>query len=193
MRRALLPLVMALFVLSRPEVARADEPQPVHRYADDRLPPPSARTKLLLVGAGVTTAFYLPVLGASYIWSDAAGAAESRIPVAGPWMQLTKTKTCARDPDAPASCNDFGRIFGAILLALDGIGQAGGVAIMAQSLFIRTAPRGSSAALHTPGPSYSSIAHRRRFLTYRSGDFEVSARPTSLPGADFALGVVGKF
>jgi hypothetical protein len=196
MKRALLRILICWAILAVPLRAWADEPKPVHRYADDRLPPPSARTNLILLGAGITAGFYLPVLGASYLWPDSRGAADSRIPLAGPWMQVAQTKTCARDPNAPRDCNDFARIFGAILLALDGVGQAGGVGLMVQGLFLHTAPltpRTTSGLAAGDWNHFSQVSHRRRLLTYSSGDFEVSARPTSIPGADFGMGLVGRF
>lgn len=137
----------ALAVALVPLSAHADEPEPVHRYGDDRRPPPPVRAKLLLTGAALTGAFYLPALGASYLYPDHEGAAQMRIPVAGPWMGLSHTKLCNARPEL-GDCNNFLQVFGAVLLVFDGIGQAGGVGLMLQSVFVPTGPsravRGSS-------------------------------------------------
>jgi hypothetical protein len=181
--------------LMSPQVALADEPEPVHRYEDDRRPPGSARTKLFLVGAAVTGAFYAPVLGASYIWDRHLGAEQMRTPVAGPWLGFSKTKLCNARPDLDR-CNNFLVVTGAVLLVFDGIGQAGGAGLMLQSLFIPTGPkraeRGSSESAGAEGPVYQSTANSAG-LTLRRKSFEITPVPTVGGDSDFGLSFVGRF
>jgi hypothetical protein len=184
MRKRLLALFAVLFAsaaLFAPE-ARADEPEPLHRYTDDRRPPGSVRTKLFLTGAAVTGAFYVPVLGASYIWDEHPAAAQMRIPVAGPWLGFSKTKLCADRPEE-GKCSEFLVVTGAVLLVLDGIGQAGGVGLMLESIFLPTGPR--RAARQTS----ASLAP----LTWQSGNFRVTPVPTVGRNSDLGLSLLGSF
>lgn|GEM_PF-1259853 len=181
----------ALFL--SPGLARADEPDPLHRYQDDRLPPPRARGRVLLTGALFTTAFYAPVLGASYLWPDHKGTAQMRIPVVGPWIALGRTQLCSDRPYNP-DCSDFIQVLGAVLLAFDGIGQAGGVGIMLQGLFMNTGSREAyRSSLYRS--DFSSLTHDRpaRPLTFRSGDFELTPVPLVNGQSDLGLAFVGQF
>lgn len=185
--------------LTSTSVARADEPEPVHRYEDDSRPPGAVRTKLFLTGAAVTGGFYAPVLGASYLWDQHPGAEQMRIPVAGPWLAFSKTKLCNARPDLD-NCSNFLVVTGAVLLVLDGIGQAGGAGLMLESIFLPTGPkravRGASegALLTRSGGAagYSSTSSRRPF-TWRAHSLEVTPVPTVGGASDFGLSLVGSF
>jgi hypothetical protein len=128
--------------------ARAAEPTggqaPVSTPVD--LPPPSARTKHLLAGAATTAVWYGGALGASYIWPDAPGASDLRIPVAGPWMALGETGCAEDDPD----CSVVVVVLRAVLTAIDGVGQAGGLLILGEGLFLPT--RSERSAERTQAP-----------------------------------------
>lgn len=183
---------MASAGLTSTQVARADEPEPVHRYEDDSRPPGRARTRLFLTGAAVTGAFYAPVLGASYIWDRHLGAEQMRIPVAGPWLGFSKTKLCNARPDLDR-CSNFLVVTGAVLLVLDGIGQAGGVGLMLESIFLPTGPKravrgGAESALLT-----SQDTPSRRPFTWRANSFEFTPVPTVGGDSDFGLSLVGSF
>jgi hypothetical protein len=194
---ATLGAFIAISTLAHSTTAVADEPAAVHRFVDDKLPPPRARGKVLLAGTLITGLFYLPVLGASYIWPDQRGASDLRIPVVGPWMTLGQTRLCNADPNADADCNNFLRVTGAVLLAFDGLGQAGGVAVMLQSLFMRTGSGSAEQASESPSEfsALSSLPQRppNRPLTYRSGDFEMTPVPMVGAGSDLGLAFIGQF
>ena len=194
-------LLLGLAALCTAPTAFADEPASVHRYVDDSLPPGSARTKLILTGAAFTTVFYLPVLGSSYLWPDHQGASQMRIPVVGPWLGLSKTYLCNTEPDN-ADCNDFLRVTGAVLLVLDGIGQAGGVGLMLEGLFMKTGKPSAAAPESAYGdysprryqlPTYGRKDVRRAPLTFQSGDFQVTPVPVVGGGSDLGLAFVGRF
>ncbi|MET0790567.1 MAG: hypothetical protein ABW061_03525 [Polyangiaceae bacterium] len=105
----------------------------VPNVALDQYPPPSARTNLLIAGAATTAAWYGLALGSSYIWPDAVGANDLRIPVAGPWVALSHSG-CG----GVADCSKVIVVLRAIATTLDAIGQASGLAIAAEGLFLPT-------------------------------------------------------
>jgi hypothetical protein len=110
-----------------------DAHPPSSGLALDEYPPPSARRNLLLVGLGSTAVWYGGALAASYAAPDAAGAKDLRIPLAGPWMSLSHAG-CDGGPD----CNTLLVVLGAIATTLDGIGQAAGLLLAAEGLFMPT-------------------------------------------------------
>lgn len=99
----------------------------------DEYPPPAARRNLMIAGFGSTAAWYGAALGVSFAVDDPAMAKDLRIPFAGPWMALTHTG-CGGGPQ----CNTFLVVLGAIATSLDGIGQAAGLALAAEGLFMPT-------------------------------------------------------
>src|SRR4051812_25820378 len=114
-----------------------------HSVTLDEYPPPAARRNLLLVGIASTAVWYGGALGASYAVDDPAMAKDLRIPFAGPWMALTHTG-CGGGPD----CNTLLVVLGAIATSLDGIGQAAGLALAGEGLFMPTQePKRAHAAL----------------------------------------------
>jgi hypothetical protein len=123
----------------------------------DEYPPPAARRNLLIVGIASTAVWYGAALGTSYAVDDPAMAKDLRIPFAGPWMALTHTG-CGGGPD----CNTFLVVLGAIATTLDGIGQAAGLALAGEGLFMPTQePKRARAALRaTP---HSDFAWRPTF------------------------------
>jgi len=116
-----------------------------------------------------------------------------RIPVVGPWIALGRTQLCSDRPYNP-DCSDFIQVLGAVLLAFDGIGQAGGVGIMLQGLFMNTGSREAyRSSLYRS--DFSSLTHDRpaRPLTFRSGDFELTPVPLVNGQSDLGLAFVGQF
>jgi len=99
----------------------------------DRYPPPSTRGKLLFAGVATTAAWYGLALGSSYAWPDTVGANDLRIPVAGPWMALSHSG-CGNVSD----CSTVIVVLRAIATTLDGIGQATGLGLAAEGLFLPT-------------------------------------------------------
>lgn len=123
--------------------ARAEEPtQPPIHYYPDRYPAPSARTNVLISGALVAGGSYGLALGTSYLWSDAPTASDLRIPVAGPFMAVAG----AGCGPAESGCNTVGVVIRTIFATLSGVGQVGGIALLAEGLFMRTESRPAPAA-----------------------------------------------
>ncbi len=181
------PLVLGAVVcltawLGVPLEARADEPTRVIRFDPEAYPPPQTRGSLALTGAAVTLGFYAPAFGASYLWPDSPGAEHLRIPVVGPWMKLFQSGCAADDPN----CSTFWVVAGAIFAGIDGLGQAGGVGLMLESLFMTT--REPSAA--TPP---SAALPRLRAATPRTPSFSLRPVPYHAGRDGFGLGVVGIF
>ena len=133
MKRALAGLLL-VGVLSTCATASADEPVRETRYDADEYPPSWASTRLMLVGASITGAWYLGGLSMSFLFPDAPGADDLRIPVAGPWMALADTGCSDEDPD----CSTFTVVLRAILTVMDGVGQVGGLGILAEGAFLPT-------------------------------------------------------
>ena len=117
-----------------PRAALADEPVRPTRVDPGLYPPSGTQLNLALVGVGVTSFWYGAALGASYAWPDAPGAADLRIPVAGPWMALGETGCADDDPN----CSMFTVVLRAILTTIDAVGQTGGVLAVAEAAFMPT-------------------------------------------------------
>jgi len=131
--------------------AAAGREPPVREYVvDEDLPPPATRWKLVLGGVATTAAFYAMAQPFSYAWPDAPGGYDLRVPVVGPWMALADTGCAADNP----GCSKVWYVTRAILTAIDGLGQAGGIAIAFEGIFLPTSDR--VAASPAPG-----IPHRR--------------------------------
>lgn len=114
--------------------AQAQAVPPPQYIPTDTYPPPSTRWKLVLGGVGTTAAFYALAQPFSYAWPDAPGGRDLRIPVAGPWIAI-KNNGCAEDnPD----CSRLWVWTRGILTALDGLGQAGGLLIALEGVFLTT-------------------------------------------------------
>jgi hypothetical protein len=138
---ALLPLLVSFG-------AAAEEPAaatPVTREPlPKEYPPPSAQTTLAVTGSAVLVGWYGLALGASFLEPDAPGARDLRIPVVGPWMAVAQAGCGAGN----AGCSTTWVVVRAILQAMDGVGQAGGLAVIGESLFLPTrAPSTRSASV----------------------------------------------
>lgn len=157
-----------------PDRAGADEPVRVTTYDPGEYPPPSTRWGLLAVGAGSSLAWYGGGLAFSYAWPDAPGASDLRIPVAGPWMALADTGCADGDPD----CSTFMVVARAILTTMNGIGQAGGLAVVGEALFLPTSEPASAT---------------RRTPARRAASVRVQALPVMDPQGGVGLGVFGQF
>ena len=138
--RLVLTLLLAVCALLLPSQARADEPdleptegarQPEAAPKPD-LPPPSTRLNLALTGVGVTAGFYGGALASSLLWHTGPWADEIRIPVVGPWMAMPYFKCGVNEPN----CNTALVIVRGVLAGIDGVGQAGGIFIALESLFL---------------------------------------------------------
>jgi hypothetical protein len=125
--------------------AGADAPRTTPRL----LPTPDARWKIALTGVGTTAFWYGAATGFSYLWPDAPGAADLRVPVIGPWRALAHNGCAADEPD----CDGFGVVLRTILTTIDGVGQAAGLAILAEGLFLPTQEAAFRARSGAPVPA----------------------------------------
>ncbi len=163
--RFLMSLGLTLATASIAGQARAEEPSasaPVDpspaapsapRVTSDA-PPPSARTSLILAGATTTLVSYGLALGGSFLFSedDLRGSKDLRIPIAGPWMQLSQTGCPKNTPD---SCT-FPLVAGAILIVLDGVAQIGGLGMVGEGLFLKTSSA-APAPRKAEGPTVRAV------------------------------------
>ncbi len=121
-------------VLTVSATARAQPVPPPQYVPTDTYPPPSVRWKLVLGGLGTTAGFYAAAQPFSYAWPDAPGSKDLRIPVAGPWLAVKNNGCSEGNPD----CSRFWVWTRGILTAIDGMGQAGGLLIALEGIFIKT-------------------------------------------------------
>lgn len=163
---------LALVATSFSGLARAEEPglstEPAVRPAAD-LPPSGARSTHIVAGVATTGVSYGLAVGASYLFPDFRGASDLRIPVAGPWLALGRTGCPADDPD----CSPVLLVFGALLTIIDGVTQAGGLAIVGEGLFLNTSS-GRALPKKAAGPTWRAV-------------------PLNLGKDGTGLGVVGTF
>lgn len=176
-----LAAVSALAVLSSP--AQAEEPERIIIVDPDAYPPPSARVPTLVAGAALTGIFYGGAVGASYVWPDARGAQDLRIPVVGPWMKLVQTGCSDTNP----GCNTVWLVLGAVAAGLDGLGQAGGIGLLLEGIFMQTRSPASTAqpALRRDSTTKGELATRTGFSWYPV--------PVSAGVDGVGLGVAGAF
>jgi hypothetical protein len=146
---------------SRPLIPTAPPP--------DEYPPSGTRGRLALTGAAVFGAWYGAAVAQSYGWKDAPAHDRLLIPVVGPWMTLAHAG-CSSKEDG---CTDALAVVRAIIAGITAVGQIGGLAVLAESAFMRT---------ERPQPKLT-------------GATSVSIRSFSvLPGRDsLSLGVSGAF
>jgi hypothetical protein len=114
--------------------AAADEPVRPSERDYGEYPPSSTRSTLVIAGLATSAVWYGLGVGMSYAWPDAPGAADLRIPIAGPWMALPETECFDEDDD----CSVVLTILRVVMLGIDGVGQAGGLAVAAEGLFLPT-------------------------------------------------------
>jgi hypothetical protein len=131
----LIPIAAAVSFSSLPVAAQEVESAPnVREPLPLEYPPPAARTALAVTGAAVFVGWYGLAVGASFLDPDAPHATDLRIPVVGPWMAVANAGCNRGDPD----CSTAWVVVRAILHAMDGIGQVGGLAVLGEALFLPT-------------------------------------------------------
>ncbi len=174
-------------ILSAP-LASAGEPEPVIEYYPDQAPPPSTRLTVLGIGALTAAVSYGAALGASYAFDTDPYASDLRIPVVGPWIKLGHTQLCpstttAADTSEPL-CSNVSQVMGAVLVGVDGILQAGSIALLIEGIF-----------LPTRKDSYGSTARfsSRPLHQLRLGEFAFTPSFSAVPGAETSFGFVGTF
>jgi hypothetical protein len=163
------------FALLATRPARADEPKPPVAHDEGLYPSPSTRTTLVLAGAGATAVWYGAATGMSFLYPDAPGATQLRIPFAGPWLALGHTGCAPNDP----GCSTLIVVLRAILTTIDGVGQAGGVAVALEGVFLPTMEQRPEA--------------RTWRLPERKQGFEIRPAPIMAGRDGVGLGVIGQF
>ena len=171
--RSFLALGLGLFSTFLAVSAHAEDPgaaAPVAPPPAD-LPPPSARTNLIIAGAATSVISYGLAFGGSYLFTetDLRGSKDLRLPFAGPWLALSKTGCPTGSPD----CSKVTLVIGAILEVIDGVAQAGGLGVIGEGLFLNTSS-GRPAPRKAQGPT-------------------VHAAPFTFEKGGAGLGVVGTF
>jgi hypothetical protein len=135
-KRLWIATALAAASMTAPGLAHAQEPERVINFDPNAYPPSSARTGLILGGLATTAVWYGATTGVSYLWPDAPGAEQLRIPVAGPWLALGETGCPEGEPD----CGIGWVVFRATLTTLSGIAQFGGVYVALEGVMLPTAP-----------------------------------------------------
>lgn len=171
LRTSVLSALAVLATFGFSSAAQADEPVAPDHADPGRVPDQSARWPLVLTGLGVTGFWYGSAVGFSYLWPDAPGAHDLRIPVAGPWLALGETGCAASDPD----CSSIIVVLRAVLTTIDGVGQAGGLLAMAEGAFLPT-------SVFAPRPRKQRPAH-----------IDVAPVPYVAGRDGVGLGLVGSF
>ncbi|HEU5077517.1 MAG TPA: hypothetical protein VFU02_25165 [Polyangiaceae bacterium] len=181
-------LLTALCFVARP--VSADEPEREVRHDATAYPAPSTRLPLFAVGAATSLVWYGAAVGGAYLYPTANGADELKIPLAGPWMSLAETGCPSTTPD----CSTFWMVVGGIMKGFSGIGQAGGLLLMIEGLFLPTVePRPLAGRARWNATSVARSTHQTS--TNRSTPSAASSLlvlPAPLPGGG-GLSVVGLF
>lgn len=132
-RTAALGACFAISLTATAAPSFADEAPSREYIVDERLPPSSTRWKTVVGGLGATAVFYGLAQPFSYLADDAPGARDLRYPVVGPWMAVS------RDPCPPGySCSTVWTVIRIILETVDGLGQAGGLGVALEGIFMPT-------------------------------------------------------
>lgn len=155
--------------------ARADEPKPPATHDQGIYPAPWTRAKLVLAGTGATAVWYGAAAGTSFLYPNAPGARQLRIPVAGPWLSLSHTGCAANDP----GCSTTFVVLRAVLTAIDGVAQAGGIAVAIEGIFLPTMEQ----------PTSARVWRRPQHQT----GFELRPAPILTGRHGVGLGVIGRF
>jgi hypothetical protein len=137
-------------------------------------------------GLGATAAFYAVAQPFSYVWPDSPGALYLRYPVAGPWMALAHNGC----PDSDPECSIYWRLARGVLEVLDGLGQAGGLAIALEGLFLPTSSDSGPRNLAPPKPRRSPAPEPPESTP---GNLFYVPRPIVIGQRGVGLGVVGVF
>jgi len=173
---------------SQPPPAAPPPPASAPDVAPPEYPPPSARWGVVAAGLGTTAVAYGAALGASYIYPDVPGTNDLRIPIAGPWLAIAHNGCPADEPD----CSKTIVVLRSIVSALDGIAQAGGLAIALEGLFMPTEIRSYAPPPATPraappppsAPPSPSQGEKNLFFL---------PTPMNMGERGIGVGVVGRF
>lgn len=145
----------------------------------------------MAVGLGATAFFYGAAAGVSYAFPDAPGARDLRLPVVGPWLAIAHNGCPADEPD----CSPLMVIVRTVLSALDGAAQAGGLAVVMESVFMPTqvsSPASSETAPAAPRPSPTPPPSPEQKPGENKNLFFLPT-PMTLGVRGIGVGVVGRF
>jgi hypothetical protein len=136
-RQTSLALTLLAACLAHTSRAHADEPTeaPV-QYRTERYPSEGTGTSLVLAGAAITLGSYGVAFGTSYLWPHAPTAEDLRLPIVGPAMAVAGAGCAEREREA--GCSTPIVVVRTVLAAIGGIGQLGGLALIAEGLFLPT-------------------------------------------------------
>lgn len=183
-------LVGLLVVLLQAAPARADEPTPAIHFEPNRLPPESLRSQLFTYGGGLALGSYGAALGASFLYESTDPQSHLlRIPIVGPWMKIGETRLCDQTTTGNAatgtsteasSCSDATQVIGAIASGVDGLLQVGSLLILAEAIFLKTAP-----------PNSGTV--QAGWPRWNVGTLELRPSLSAIPDANTSLSLVGRF
>lgn len=154
-------------------------------------PPPSASWKVVAAGLGTSAVAYGAATGVSFLYPDAPGAHDLRVPVIGPWLAIANNGCSADEPD----CSKALIVLRTVITAIDGLAQAGGIAVAIEGLFMRTQlPRASGDSIAPPRPSAPAPGRDGAPPTEDKGkNLFFLPMPITVGARGVGLGVVGRF
>jgi hypothetical protein len=165
-------------VSARP--AHAEEPTLAEAHYDpSEYPPTGTQGRLIRTGAGLTVGWYAAAVGTSFMWQNAPNASDLRIPVAGPWMALPDTGCGSKEPD----CETAVVAFRTVVTIISGVGQLGGLLVLAEGLFVGS---GTPSA----APARPAVSARDR-SDWAGIDWSPTA--VALPDGSLGIGISGRF
>ncbi|HKO92057.1 MAG TPA: hypothetical protein VJU61_12930 [Polyangiaceae bacterium] len=168
--------------VSTASVAHAEEPTLDEvRYNPTELPPTGTGFRMMLTGALLTGAWYGAAFGTSYLYEDAPNSKDLRIPIIGPWKAMLDVG-CGPEE---STCSTSNVVLRTTLAVVSGVGQAGGLLVFLEGLFLDT---GSS----TPSPAAPAKPSARSERAPETAGLSWSAAPISLPGGA-GVELVGQF
>jgi hypothetical protein len=187
--------VAAIALLSAAAPARADDvppaavvasvdPGPAGEVLEERYPPSLVRLKLIAAGVVVTGLAWGAAFACASSWpyvpnpapgaeSGPPGSGQLKIPVAGPWIALGHSGCAPDEPDcavAKVAVRD-------VLMVIDGLVQAAGVALIVEAVVMKTSPE---------------KAKKSSLLGLKLGGVEVRPVPVMTPTMQ-GLGFSGSF
>lgn len=156
-------------------LAVAADARDAHDFPDAPVvhyPPPSVPWKLAGIGVFITGAAWGASFASGQYWSTVPGAAQLKIPIAGPWIALGKSGCATDDPN----CEGAKIGIRAVVYVLDGLVQLAGLGLITEAIVMKTEPR----------------KQKSSFLGVRYRGVEVSAIPIATPTMS-GVGFVGSF
>ena len=171
-----------VLALSSAGLAHAEEPTIDEvRYNPTEQPPTGTGFRMMLTGVLLTGGWYGAAYGTSYLYEDAPNSKDLRLPVIGPWKALLDVG-CGPEE---STCSTSTVVLRTTLAVVSGVGQAGGVLVFLEGLFLDT---GSN----TPQPASPTKPNARSERAPETAGLSWSATPISLPGGA-GVELVGQF